>query len=259
MHPILFETGSITLYSYGFMIALGILAGMAYLIIEGKREAGFTFDRANHLFLWIFLAAVIGGKLFLFLEDPSAYSAHPEELHTGRGFVFYGPFLLAIPAMWLFFKVYNLPPYRMLDIMAITTCLVHMFGRLGCFLAGCCYGKPADSMPGVVFTDPACFAEPLNTPLYPTQLMEATLVFLIMIVLFRLKNRRQFYGQLFLVYLLLYAGGRFVLEYLRGDTGRGFIVDGYISHSQVIALCVIVAVAGVYMRWSKVSIAGAKR
>ena len=259
MHPIIFETGSLTLYSYGFMIALGIVAGITYLIVEGRKETRLTFDGANNLFLWIFLAAVIGGKLFLFLEDPSAYSAHPRQLLTGRGFVFYGSFLLAVPAMWLFFRIHKLPTYRMLDIMAITTCLVHMFGRLGCFLAGCCYGKPTDSMLAVVFTDPACYAEPLNTPLYPTQLMEAALVFVIMIILFRLKRRRRFYGQLFLAYLILYASGRFVLEFFRGDTGRGFIFGEQISHSQFIALCLIMVVAVVYVRWSKVAIERASR
>ena len=257
MRPVLFEIGSITVYSYGLMIALGIVAGLTYLIVEGKKEAGLSFDRANHLFLWIFLAALVGGKLFLFFEDPPAYVENPERLFTGRGFVFYGSFLLAVPTMWWFFKIYKLPRYRMLDIMAITTCLVHMFGRLGCFLAGCCYGKPTDSAFSVIFTDPACYAEPLHMPLYPTQLMEAALVFLIMILLFILKSRRRFYGQLFLVYLMVYATGRFVLEYLRGDTGRGFIIEDQISHSQLIALSVVFVVCLVYVRWSRMAVAGA--
>ena len=100
MYPVLFEVGSVTVYSYGFMIALGIVAGMSYLIIEGKKEVGLTFDQANKLFLYIFFAAVIGGKLFLFLEDPRAYVDNPQRLFIGRGFVFYGSFLLAIPTMW---------------------------------------------------------------------------------------------------------------------------------------------------------------
>ena len=63
MHPVIFEVGSFTLYSYGMMIAVGILAGMAYLIVAGKKELGLTFDQANTLFLWVFLAAVVGGKV----------------------------------------------------------------------------------------------------------------------------------------------------------------------------------------------------
>ena len=240
MHPIIFQIGSFTLYSYGLTIVFGILAGMAYLWAAGKRELGLTFDQVNGLFLWIFLAAVVGGKLFLVFEDPSGYLRDPVALLSGSGFVFYGSFLLAIPVMWIFFKRHKLPAYQMLDIMAITTCLVHMFGRLGCFLAGCCYGKPTDSAMGVVFTDSVCYAEPLDTPLYPTQLMEAGYILAVMIVLFVLKRRRRFYGQLFLSYLMLYAFGRFVLEFFRGDVGRGFLIEGYISHSQFIALTVAV-------------------
>lgn len=251
MYPVLFELGSITVYSYGFMIALGIIAAMTYLTIEGKKEVGLTFDQANKLFLYIFFAAVVGGKLFLFLEDPGAYLDNPIRLLTGRGFVFYGSFLLAIPTMWWFFKRNKLNPYRMLDVMAITTCLVHMFGRMGCFLAGCCYGVPTDSALGVTYTDAACFAEPLNTPLFPTQLLEAFYIFIVMTLLLGFKHKRTFHGQLFLSYLILYAIGRSFLEIFRGDIGRGFVIDGYISHSQFIAFIVLLAVAWVYFRWSK--------
>ena len=254
MHPILFEAGSLTVYSYGFMIALGIVAGMAYLIVAGKKEAGLTFDQANGLFLFIFAAAVAGGKLFLFFEDPSGYINDPRRLFTGRGFVFYGSFLMAIPTMWWFFRKHGLPLFRMLDVMAITTCLVHMFGRVGCFMAGCCYGRPAGSGWGVTFSHPACLAEPLHTPLYPTQIMEAGYIFFVMLLLFVLKRRRRFYGQLFLTYLMLYAVGRFVLEFFRGDSGRGFVADNYISHSQFIALCVFAVVCFFYFRLSKTRI-----
>lgn len=238
------------------MIALGVVAGMAYLVVVGRRETGLTFDQANSLFLLIFLAAVVGGKLFLFFEDPARYARHPALLLSGRGFVFYGSFLLAIPTMWWFFKKQKLPAYRMLDIMAVTTCLVHIFGRTGCFLAGCCYGKPTDSVLGVTFTDPACYAEPLGTPLFPAQVMEATYIFLVMLLLLALKKKRRFYGQLFLIYLMLYAAGRFVLEFFRGDAGRGFIMERYLSHSQFIALCVLGVVGFVYARWLKAAHGG---
>ena len=138
----------------------------------------------------------------------------------------------------------------MLDIMAVTTCLVHMFGRIGCFLAGCCYGKPTHSAFGVTFTDPACQADPLNTPLHPTQLYEASYILLVMIVLLFLRSRKKFYGQLFLVYLILYAIGRFVLEYFRGDLGRGFVISNYVSHSQFIAALILVCVLIIYWKLS---------
>ena len=251
MHPILFSIGGITVYSYGFLIAIGAIAGVAYMVFRGKREVGLTFDQANTLFLLIFIAAFVGGKAFLFFEEPSAYLAQPGRLLSGNGFVFYGSFLFAVPTMAWFFKRNHLDPYKMLDVMSITTCLVHMFGRVGCFMAGCCHGKPTDSFLGVEFHDPACYADPLNVPLHPVQLYEATYIFCVMLILLALRNHRQFYGQLFLLYLLMYGVGRFVLEYFRGDAARGFIIQDLISHSQFIALCIVFIVSLVYWKWSK--------
>ncbi len=252
MHPVLFEVGNITVYSYGFMIALGVIGAVAYLVVQGKKDVGLTFDQANTLFLFIFIAAFVGGKVFLLFENPSLYLGNPSRLFTGRGFVFYGSFLFAVPTMLWFFRKHKLDPYKMLDVMAIVTCIVHMFGRLGCFLAGCCYGKPTDSWFAVTFTDEACQAEPLNTPLFPTQLMEAGYIFIVMIILLIIKRRFQkFYGQLFLLYLILYAIGRSILEIFRGDVARGFIIEGYLSHSQFIALLIVMAAIFVYMKWSK--------
>lgn len=81
--------------------------------------------------------------------------------------------------------------------------------------------------------------------------MEAGYIFLIMIVLFILRDRRTFYGQLFLLYILLYAIGRSILEIFRGDTKRGFVVDNYISHSQLIAFVLILIAAYIYVVWSR--------
>jgi len=251
MHPVLFEIGSLTVYSYGFMIALGVLCAVAYMFFQGRKDVGLTFDQANTLFLLIFIAAFIGGKVFLLLENPSLYMNNPSKLFTGRGFVFYGSFLFAIPTMLWFFKKHKLNTYKMLDVMAVVTCIVHMFGRIGCFFAGCCYGKPTQGPLGVTFTHEACQA-PLNTPLIPTQLLEAGFIFLVMISLLIIKSKYQkFYGQLFLLYLILYAIGRSVLEIFRGDVARGFIIDGYLSHSQFIALLVVIVTGFVYVRWSK--------
>ena len=247
MYPVLFEVAGITIHSYGFLIALGTIAGVAYMARQGKKEVGLTFDQANNLFLVIFIAALVGGKVFLFFEDPVRYLEEPRKLLTGRGFVFYGSFLFAVPAMLVYFRRHKLPALVMLDVMAVTTCLVHGFGRIGCFLAGCCHGIPTSSFAGVTFTDEACFADPLNTPLHPTQLYEAGFIFLVMIGLLFLRHRRKFYGQLFLLYLMAYALGRFVIEYFRGDLGRGYIIENVISHSQLIALIILLTVAALYI------------
>src|SRR5688500_8852461 len=103
MYPILFEFSGFTVYSYGFMIALGAIAGVTYMAVQGKKEVGLTFDKANTLFLLIFFAALVGGKVFLFFEDPQTYISSPGKLFRGTGFVFYGSFLFAVPTMLWFF------------------------------------------------------------------------------------------------------------------------------------------------------------
>src|SRR5436189_2583655 len=187
MHPILFEIGSFTVYTYGFCIALGALSGVWYLGWEGKKQFGLIYDQTNSLFLWLVAGAVVGGKLFLIFEDPSYYFSNPKELASGSGFVFYGSLLTCIPIMLWFFKRNKLPLWPMLDIMAIVTCILHCFGRIGCFMAGCCHGLPTDSIFGVVFTSPVCQANPLNTPLHPTQLYEASWIFIILVGLLLIK------------------------------------------------------------------------
>lgn len=248
MHPVLFKIGSISIYSYGFCIALGALLGFAYMYRQGKKQYGITFDQSNNLFILLVLAGVIGGKLFIIFEDPGLYMNHPKKLLTGSGFVFYGSLLTAIPVMLWYFKKIKVPVLGMLDVMAAVTCIVHGFGRIGCFMAGCCYGLPTDSFLSVIFTNPVCQAEPLHTPLHPTQLYEATFIFTILIVLLILKNKKQFDGQLFLIYLMVYAIGRGILELFRGDIQRGFLIENILSTSQFISLIVFSVALYFYLR-----------
>jgi phosphatidylglycerol---prolipoprotein diacylglyceryl transferase len=253
MHPILFEVGSITVYTYGFCIALGALLGFGYMYWQGKKQFGLTFDQSNTLFIILVLAGVIGGKFFMIFEDPSLYLHNPKKLISGNGFVFYGSLLLCIPTMLLYFKKIKIPTLGMLDIMAAVTCIVHGFGRIGCFMAGCCYGLPTDSFLGVIFTNPVCQAEPLNTLLHPTQLYEATFIFCLLGILLFLRSKKKFDGQLFLIYLIAYATGRGVLELFRGDIQRGFLIENILSNSQFISILVISIAIYFYLRLNRKS------
>lgn len=254
MHPVLFHLGSITIYTYGFFIALGAVAGSLYMWKQGNKEYGMSFDQANTLFVLLIVAGVVGGKLFMIFESPSYYLNHLSELLTSNGFVFYGSLLTAIPLMLWYFRKNKLPVHGMLDIMAVVTCLVHGFGRIGCFNAGCCYGVPTDKPWGVVFTDTACQARPLGESLHPTQLYEAAFIFCIIFFLLWLKPRKSFNGQLFLTYLMIYAAGRCVLEIFRGDLQRGFIFNGLLSTSQAISIVIIAAAAFFFIRWRKANL-----
>lgn len=251
MHPVLFKIGSFTIYTYGFCIALGALLGFAYMYWQGKKQYGITFDQSNNLFILLVVAGVVGGKLFMIFEDPSLYLSQPKKLFSGSGFVFYGSLLTTIPVMLWYFRKIKVPVLGMLDVMAAVTCIVHGLGRVGCFMAGCCYGLPTDSFLSVVFTNSVCQAEPLHTPLYPTQLFEATFIFSILIALLILKKKKQFDGQLFLIYLMVYAVGRGVLEIFRGDIERGFLIENILSNSQFISILVVSVALYFYIRLNR--------
>lgn len=251
MHPILFEIPipeflqgifgtTFTIYSYGFLIVIGAIAGVTYVGYQTKKKFNLPFDKVNTLFLLLLLAAFLGGKVFLFFEKPAYYLDDFKALWSGRGFVFYGSLIFAIPTMYFYFKKNKLPVNQMLDIMAITACIVHIFGRMGCFFAGCCHGIEWHGPLAVTFTDPVCMAKPLGTPLHPTQLYSMGMILSIMILLFIIKKYQNFDGQLFLSYLLLYAIGRSIVEIFRGDISRGFVIEGWLSHSQFISLIMII-------------------
>src|SRR5690606_29301372 len=133
---------------------------------------------------------------------------------------FYGSLIFSIPTVYLFIFYHKLPVFPMLDVIAGTTCIVHGMGRLGCFFAGCCYGVPTDSWVGVNFMA----GNQIDAPLHPTQIYEVVLVGGIFLFLMYKKRKQQFNGQLFITYIALYASGRGVIEYFRGDEARGYVL-----------------------------------
>ncbi len=234
MHPELFHIGKITIYTYAFLIALGTLVAALYTKWRAKKELG-IMELSNNFFYLIFVAGFVGGKLFYYLERPKYFFSNPElMLHNfSGGFVFYGSFITIIPVIIWYLKKHKIPVLPMLDILAITTLIVHAIGRLGCFFGGCCYGKPTGTITGVIFPSTN------GTPVHPTQLFEITALLIIIGILLYIKKKQQFKGQLFILYLILYAVARNILELFRGD-GRGYIIDGVFSHSQFIGIIIII-------------------
>ena len=242
-----------TVYSYGFMIALGVLFGYLYTSRQAKKQMGIKSDTITNLTILIMVMAFIGGKIFFFLEDPVFYFGHPANMFQAmnRGFVFYGSLIFAIPAIILFFRKNNIPVLKMLDIVAVTAIIAHAFGRTGCFLAGCCHGVPTQSIFGVTFTNPMCAAYPLNVPLHPTQLYDVFLLLCILVVLLFIKKSKKFEGQMFLTYIIIYALGRSIIEIFRGDEERGFIIRNVLSYAQLVSLLLIIIAVFFYVRLYK--------
>ena len=121
-------------------------------------------------------------------------------------------------------------------------------GRLGCFAAGCCYGKPTDLPWGVTFTNiysARTVGTPLDHSLHPTQIYESLFTLLIFFGLLLVAERKRFHGQVVLTYVSVYAIARFAVEFVRGDTARGFLFDGALSTSQFIAILMLLGAGAV--------------
>lgn len=243
---------TLSVYSYGLMIALGVLAAFM-VVLRLSRPLGLNADDLTSLFMWVFAAAFVGGRLFFYFEDISRYLEHPSEMLriSGGGFVFYGSLIFTVPVIAWWLKTKNTPFRPFADILAIAGPVVHSFGRVGCFLAGCCHGRECHNpYLGVTFTNPESMA-PQNIPLYPTQLFDITVNLVILAVILILWKRKQFAGQLFLLYLAMYAIGRSAVEMYRGDEARGFVFGGILSHSQLIAVIILLLASWFWLRWKK--------
>ncbi|VEN73590.1 Prolipoprotein diacylglyceryl transferase [Candidatus Desulfarcum epimagneticum] len=242
MFPTIFTIGTVSLHSYGLFVAIGCLAGFFLARVEARRK-NIDPDRISDLVFYALIAGIVGARLFYALTDPAPYIQNPLALLKiwEGGLVFYGAFILAVPTIFIYARRHGLKAAVIFDILAPGLALGHFFGRIGCFLAGCCYGKASDLPFAVVFQNPGSLA-PLNLGLHPVQLYSALSNLLIFGFLWLLRKRLRIDGQLFWVYVLLYAAARFFLEFFRGDF-RGDFVFGILSPAQTLG----VAMAGVSM------------
>jgi phosphatidylglycerol:prolipoprotein diacylglycerol transferase len=245
MHPILFRFGPLTIHTYGVLVASGFLLGLGLAVRQARKE-GVPSDKIIDLGFYILLAAIVGSRLFFIFLNLSYYVKNPLDIVKiwEGGLVFYGGVLLAVPTAIWYVKKNGLGIWRTADLFAPSIAIGHALGRLGCFSAGCCYGKTAESIPwAVTFTNPDSLAR-IGVPLHPTQLYESAGEFINFLILITLRKNKSFNGQLFMVYMLFYSVLRFIVEFFRGDVSRGFITN-QLSVSQGISIIMfLVAVAG---------------
>jgi len=238
MHPILFDFGSFTLYTYGVLLAAAYLAGLQFAVVRA-RTRGLDRQRVLDLGIWIIVGALAGAKLLLLVTDFRHYTQNPRallDLVRSAG-VFYGGLIAAVAVAFIYMWRHRMPLWTTTDAFAPGIALGHAVGRLGCLMAGCCFGRPTSVPWAITFHNPAASLNsdtPLGIPLHPTQLYEAGAELVILGVLLWLERRgRPFPGRTFWSYVLLYAVARFVIEFYRGDL-RGTV--GIFSTSQFLSL-----------------------
>ena len=227
-------------YMYGLMIAVGMFACFAVLYYYGRKKK-IESKFIDFIFFNAIIAIALGWGSATVFQATYNYIAHPENgFQLGKGFTFIGGLIGGVVSFlvgyFLFRKKYQ---NKLLDIISVAPCCIliaHAFGRIGCFFAGCCYGKPTDSFLGVQFPH-------LSEPVHATQLYEAGFLFLLFGICLLLLMRKNFRYNLSL-YLIAYGIFRFFIEYLRADS-RGELLPG-ISPSQFWSIMMVVAGVGVY-------------
>ncbi len=234
MYPILFRFGPFTVYTYGVCLFLGVIAGYLISASEAKKQ-GVAKDVFSNIFFWTAAAGFFGAKILYILIEPACLLNPLAALRSG--FVFYGGVLAGIPVLYVFSRKYRIPFLKLADSIALGLPLAHVFGRIGCFAYGCCYGKPTASWMGVEFPPGGPAAE-LGVRVIPTQLISAFFLLLIFFILLGLSRIKKVDGEVSLSYLVLYGAFRFIIEFFRGDP-RGQIL--FLSTSQCIALILVIA------------------
>lgn len=262
MHSLLFTIGPLSLYTYGLAMALGFLTAYALAHLQARRVGRSTDDLSN-LLIWIMLAAVVGARLAYVIENWQVeFADNPLKiirLDMG-GLVFYGGFIGAVIATWLYCRFKKESPLAMGDFLFTLVPLGHAFGRFGCFMHGCCYGVRTESFIGVRFPQGS---EPwiaqLNNglipdtasrslPVVPTQLFETTGNLIIFCFLYTLYPRLRFRRGLTMgIYLVCYGVMRFCIEFFRDDQRAR--VWGGLSIGQFIS-CGVLATGLLLLAWA---------
>jgi phosphatidylglycerol:prolipoprotein diacylglycerol transferase len=253
MHPRLFSLpvfdlfgrhiGPLTLHTYGVLLAIAFLAGL-WIATWQARRSGLDAARVGDMAVYVLIAGLVGARVLLVIVEWSYYAHNPHEIWSvlQSGGVFYGGLLGALPVAWWYARRHSLDPWRTADALAPGVAIGQAIGRLGCFAAGCCYGRPAQVPWAVTFRDPyasRAVGTPLDVGLHPTQIYESLACLAILGILLWMAPRKRFHGQLVVAYAVLYGVVRFVIEYFRGDAVRGTVLGGWLSTSQFIAVAMV--------------------
>lgn len=231
----LLHIGPLTVYGYGFMIAMGVLA--AWFVTEQRaRRQHLAYEHIFYLVVWCAIGGFASAKILFWITNWKEFLQNPREIIGSEGFVVYGGIIGGILVGWLYCTIKKLKFLTYFDLMMPSIALAQGFGRIGCLLAGCCYGKETTGPLAITFTDSA-FA-PNHVPLIPTQIYSSILDFAHFFLLLYVAKHKKADGQVAGCYLICYSIGRFVIEMFRGDIERGNV--GIFSTSQFISLFILI-------------------
>ena len=225
MYPELFTIFGITIYSYGLLVAIGFFAGMTY-ITKYSDNIPVKKDQMYDFLFYLIVVSIIGARLLYVLVNIDSFIQHPLDIIKvwQGGLVFYGGFIAAVLYALIYCKYKKINIKRLADVFAPALALGHSFGRIGCLLSGCCYGKETH-----------CLISVNNR--YPTQIFEAAGNLIIFFILHKLYKKSHKDGHVFLLYLIFYSVLRFSIEFFRGDDRGSFFLG--LSPAQNISIVML--------------------
>ncbi|WP_097026640.1 prolipoprotein diacylglyceryl transferase [Clostridium peptidivorans] len=236
MRPVLFELFSRPIYGYGTMIAIGILAALLLLSSRVKKNSKYNEDDIYNMSLIAIASGIAGGKLLYIITEMRNIIEDPSLLKdVGSGFVIYGSIIGGAISIFFYCKRKKWDTLDTFDLIIPSIPLAQGFGRIGCLLAGCCYGRPTDLPIGIVFNN-SPFA-PSGVHIHPTQIYSSIFDFLLVIFLLWYDKRKNKKGNTFALYIIIYSIGRIIVEMFRGDP-RGTV--SILSTSQFISIFTLI-------------------
>ena len=240
MFPDLFSIGPLTIHTYGMFVALGFFAGLAVAIKIGK-SMGINHQQVLDMGFLIILAAIIGSRVMYITMNISHYVQRPIEILRiwEGGLVFSGGIIGVVLVMAWYAGRHRLSLLHLGDLWAPAAAIGQGIGRIGCFMAGCCYGKPTDTQWGVIFTHPGSLA-PQNVCLHPTQLYSSISGFVIFLILLFVYTKKKFEGQVLMWFLICHSTARLAVERFRGDH-RGVFLNTNMTATQFVATLILIA------------------
>ena len=240
MFPKLFTIGSFYLPTYGVLVALGFLAGLSFTVKLARNKGNLDPEKVTNLAVYVALAGLIGAKLLMIVFDWPDIQIFSLATLQAAG-VFQGGLILALITAFFYIRHNKLPALAVADTFAPGVALGHAIGRLGCFAAGCCWGKECHLPWAVTFRNPDAYGltgVPLNVPLHPAQLYESATEALLFAFLYWRYGKPHAPGQVIGLYLLISSIARFLIEFERFHeqaTAYGLSITQWIAIGLAIA------------------------
>jgi phosphatidylglycerol:prolipoprotein diacylglycerol transferase len=257
LHSVLFKIGPVAIRTYGFLLALAFILGIWFSAKRAKKQ-GMDINWLPDLSLIILITALLGSRFFYVIRHLGEFEGHPWDMinpiqSSGEigigGLSMFGGLVLAIIFSLIYLRLKKLNVQKIADIVAPSIMLGLGVARIGCFLNGCCFGKPTGSFLGVIFPpdSPAGYFFP-DTRIFPIQLVSSLMGFSICAVLLMLERFKKFDGFTFWLMLALYAMGRFTIDFFRYyEESMVFAKIGGISFSMNQALTVLIFFISIFM------------